>query len=64
MKNKINVKFVIFGAKCVLKEQSKAIGTTGVCPFGFVHSMYNHFIFPTGQKNIVIFSLANLYVVR
>lgn len=51
-------------AKSVLKEKSKMIGTTGGCSFGFVHSMYNHFIFSTGQKNIVIFSLGNLYVVR
>lgn len=28
-----------------IKVQSEVIGTSGSCLFGFVHSMYNHFIF-------------------
>lgn len=32
-------------AKCAIKVQSEVIGTSGSCLFGFVHSMYNHFIF-------------------
>lgn len=46
------VKFLIFmqcgekkKKKYAIKVQSEVIGTSGSNLFGFVHSMYNHFIF-------------------
>lgn len=38
--------FYAIWQKSAIKVQSEMIGTTGgSCLFGFVHSMYNHFIF-------------------
>lgn len=55
VKKKSFVKFTIFmqfDKNICYKVQSEVIGTSGSCLFGFVHSVYNHFIFGTGQKTL------------
>lgn len=50
--------------KHAIKVQSEVIGTSGSCLFGFCTFYVQSFHIRNWSENIVIFSLANLYVVR